>query len=379
MASYRKLNGKWQARISWYDDDGKRHYKTKAGFSTKPEAKRWARTIEEQKDNGTISTKNISFAAYFKEWFEIYKKNKIAIVTARLYDSIYKNLEEYFGNKKIDKVTRRDYQIFINKFGETHAKVTVKKVHSIIKSVVSSAMYDNLIPRDFTHNIELSWNADRTMVVDYLNMNEINAVIDKCKEKMDPSYTSRYMILTAFYTGFRLSEIAALTWNDINFNWKTITVNKSWNYHTHTFKDTKNASSKRIIRVNQGLLDILKSLQSNNKELVFENKFGTVPTSEAVNKKLRELLKECNIQKKSYHFHSIRHSHVAMLLYNNVDIYAISKRLGHSDITTTTRKYAYMLEELKSKSDSHIEQILDELDTKKDTEPPLKRSNSVPR
>lgn len=379
MASYRKLNGKWQARISWYDDDGKRHYKTKAGFSTKPEAKRWARTIEEQKDNGTISAKNISFASYFKEWFEIYKKNKIAVVTARLYDSIYKNLEEYFGNKKIDKVTRRDYQIFINKFGETHAKVTVKKVHSIIKSVVSSAMYDNLIPRDFTHNIELSWNADRTMVVDYLNMNEINAVIDKCKEKMDPSYTSRYMILTAFYTGFRLSEIAALTWNDINFNWKTITVNKSWNYHTHTFKDTKNASSKRIIRVNQGLLDILKSLQSNNKELVFENKFGTVPTSEAVNKKLRELLKECNIQKKSYHFHSIRHSHVAMLLYNNVDIYAISKRLGHSDITTTTRKYAYMLEELKSKSDSHIEQILDELDTKKDTELPLKRSNSVPR
>lgn len=379
MASYRKLNGKWQARISWYDDDGKRHYKTKAGFSTKPEAKRWARTIEEQKDNGTISAKNISFAAYFKEWFEIYKKNKIAVVTARLYDSIYKNLEEYFGNKKIDKVTRRDYQIFINKFGETHAKVTVKKVHSIIKSVVSSAMYDNLIQRDFTHNIELSWNADRTMVVDYLNMNEINTVIDKCKEKMNPSYTSRYMILTAFYTGFRLSEIAALTWNDINFNWKTITVNKSWNYHTRTFKDTKNASSKRIIRVNQGLLDILKSLQSNNKELVFENKFGTVPTSEAVNKKLRELLKECDIQKKSYHFHSIRHSHVAMLLYNNVDIYAISKRLGHSDITTTTRKYAYMLEELKSKSDSHIEQILDELDTKKDTELPLKRSNSVPR
>ena len=38
-----------------------------------------------------------------------------------------------------------------------------------------------------------------------------------------------------------------------------------------------------------------------------------------------------------------------------------------------------MLEELKSKSDSHIEQILDELDTKKGTEPPLKRSNSVPR
>ena len=77
MASYRKLNGKWQARISWYDDDGKRHYKTKAGFSTKPEAKRWARTIEEQKDNGTISAKNISFAAYFKEWFEIYKKKRL--------------------------------------------------------------------------------------------------------------------------------------------------------------------------------------------------------------------------------------------------------------------------------------------------------------
>lgn len=109
----------------------------------------------------------------------------------------------------------------------------------------------------------------------------------------------------------------------------------------------------------------MTQLKENDNDLVFINQFGNVPTSNAVNKKLRELLKACSINKKGYHFHSLRHTHVALLLYNGVDIYAISKRLGHSDLTTTTRKYAYMIDELKSKSDDHIEDILDNLDKRK--------------
>lgn len=365
MATFRKYGKGWQVRVSWYDDDGKRHYTSKAGFKTKMDAKAYALELEQKKNNNELVQKSVTFDAYFWEWFETYKINKISDTTANLYRIIRKLLVNEFGTKKIDKITRRDYQLFINNYGKTHAKVTVKKVHSILKAAVKSAIYDGIVAKDFTHNIELSWNDEKTYKVEYLNIQEIETLISAISNNLNRHYTSRYMILTAIYTGFRLSEIAALTWKDINFHWKTIEVNKSWDYHNNKFKDTKNNSSKRIIRVNDDLLSALAQLKENNTDLVFINQFGNVPTSNAVNKKLRELLKACSINKKGYHFHSLRHTHVALLLYNGVDIYAISKRLGHSDLTTTTRKYAYMIDELKSKSDDHIEDILDNLDKRK--------------
>lgn len=69
-------------------------------------------------------------------------------------------------------------------------------------------------------------------------------------------------------------------------------------------------------------------------------------------------MQQLGINKPSYHFHALRYSHVALLLYKGVDIYAISKRLGHSDLTTTTRRYAYLIDELRQKADDDIENIL---------------------
>lgn len=72
-----------------------------------------------------------------------------------------------------------------------------------------------------------------------------------------------------------------------------------------------------------------------------------------------------------HHFHSLRHSHVALLLYYGVDVYAISKRLGHADLTTTTRKYSYLIDEFKAKSDDHIEDLLNNFSTKKENKKPI--------
>lgn len=366
MESITKSHGAYRARIDWYDEDGKRHFKSKSGFKTKAEARRWCRitTTELEKVKGEIKA-DVPFADYFSEWFSIYKENKVSYYTASFYKTAAKIIKEEFGNKKLSTIKRSDYQKFINDYGKNHAKTTVKKLNSTIKAVVNSAIYDGIVTKDFTHNVELVWSDENAWKIDYLNESEIRKVIEDCASKLNPRYPGRYMILTAFYTGFRISEIGALTWDDIDFENKTIEVNKSYDFLKRQFKETKNASSQRIIKVTQSLLDYLKELKVNNSELVFKSQFGTVPTSNAVNKTLRKILVECGIDKPSYHFHSIRHSHVALLLYNQVDIYAISKRLGHSDITTTTRKYAYMLDELKSKSDDHIEETLEKLDVKK--------------
>lgn len=89
------------------------------------------------------------------------------------------------------------------------------------------------------------------------------------------------------------------------------------------------------------------------------DQFGTVPTSTPLNKKLREIMSDLHIYKKNFHFHSLRHSHVALLLAHGIDIYAISRRLGHKDITTTINTYAYLIDEYKDKSDKAILKALD--------------------
>ena len=366
MASITKLNGKWRVRVSWYDDQGKRHFKTKAGFPTKLEANRWARSIEVQKNDGSISNKSVAFADYFNEWFKTYKENKIVYTTAVKYRVIHRMLTEFFGNKAIDKITRRDYQNFMNNYGSSHAPESVKKTNATIRACVKSAILDDLITKDFTQNVELIWNNDRVQKVDYLNVDEINRLADYVYSMMNPGdrYISYYMIYTAIMTGMRLQEIAGLTWDDINFNWKTININKAWDFASKRLTTTKTESSNRIIRVNSKLLDALKELKSDGYELVFENSNHHLPGSGACNHTLRESLVNLNIDKPSYHFHSLRHSHVALLLYKGVDIYAISKRLGHSDLTTTTKKYAYLIDELKQKTDDNIESILDSVGEK---------------
>lgn len=361
MAYYRKRGKTWQARVSWYDD-GKRKYKTKGGFSTKALAKKWSIETERKLALGINIEKAISFLDYYDHWTKTYKKPKVAAITYKRYEFTRTALQTFFHDIELKKITRSLYQSFINKYGNNHAPHTVKEVNNIVRACVRSAILDDYIVKDFTQNVTLVANEDKKVKVDYLNLEEIKQLLQVTVNEIDDhlSYSSRYMIATAIYTGMRLSEIQALTWNDIDWLHQTITINKSWNMYTHTFKPTKNKSSNRIIKVNRELLRLLSQLKQRHiSNMVFMTQFGTIPTSNAVNKVLRKILNDLNINRKNFHFHSLRHSHVALLLANGIDLYAISKRLGHSDIRTTSNTYAYLIDEYKKKTDDQITSALD--------------------
>lgn len=364
MATYFKRSNKWSAKVRWYDNEGKRHSKSKSGFATKILAKQWAVEQENQLNKGIQISKEITFADYYDRWVETYKENKLTQITLNRYTYTGKAIRSYFKNANIKSITRIQYQKFINWYGSNHAPATVKKVNSIIRACVKSAILDDYLFKDFTQRVELTANKDRSLKVDYLNLDEIHRLLSTATNGIAnrPGFTSRYIIVTAIYTGMRLSEIQALTWKDIDWLHQTIIINKSWDMTTHNFKPTKNESSNRKIKINPELLDYLKILHENSSStLVFMNQYGTIPTSNAVNKTLRSLLDELGIHRHNFHFHSLRHSHVALLLAKGVDLYAISKRLGHSNISTTTNVYAYLIDEYKNETDKQIVTALSSL------------------
>ncbi len=65
MATFRKHGKGWQVRVSWYDDDGKRHYTSKAGFKTKTDAKAYALELEQRKMTHTLSKKQLLLVSIF--------------------------------------------------------------------------------------------------------------------------------------------------------------------------------------------------------------------------------------------------------------------------------------------------------------------------
>ncbi|MBP2056967.1 integrase [Lactobacillus colini] len=359
MASIKKRGEVWQARVTWYTS-GKRNYKSKSGFKTKAEAKRWANKYEVQKDNHQITKLNPVFAEYFNEWAKTYRKIGKTTTSIQRYDQIEKYLKDYFGKQKISTITHRQYQKFINEYGSNKSKSTVQKNHGTIKACVEDAKIDNIITNNFTERTNLVWNAELTRKQDYLSENEAKKLEKNLLTKINPKFTSRYMILTALYTGMRLGEIMALKWSDINFKEKTIDITKSYDYINKKLKGPKNASSVRVIRVNDFLLTLLSDLQENKQPFVFANDKGSVPSPAGVNKVLRKHLKECDCYRKTFHFHSLRHTHASLLLFNGVQLYAISKRLGHSNMLVTAKIYSHMIDEFKAQEDNKIENVLDD-------------------
>lgn len=365
MASISRRGKLWQTRISYKNHLGEFKIKNKSGFKTKRAAEIYSTSVENDIANGILpDDKKISheFAEYFYTWYQDFKEAKISKRTQQRYLITYHELQNYFGDKQIENITRRDYQKFITDYGKAHAKDTVQKVNSLIRACVRNAIYEDILIKDFTSDVELVYNKDKSRKIEYLNMTESKKLTSYLLEKCNHYFTSNQMILTAIFTGMRLGEIQGLKWENINFNFKTITVNHAYNESTHEDIPTKTKSSIRVIRINSTLVDVLRHLrESSRNNYVFTNQYEAVPTSAAVNKTLRAALKALNIERKAFHFHSLRHTHVAYLLACGVDIYPISKRLGHADLGTTTRVYSYLIDEYKAKTDVQIEGFLDNL------------------
>lgn len=66
------------------------------------------------------------------------------------------------------------------------------------------------------------------------------------------------MCLIGLAAGLRLSKVLGLSWEGINFNQKTLRVNRSFDHlYSRKFKDTKSDTSKRTIVIDEPTINLL--------------------------------------------------------------------------------------------------------------------------
>jgi len=371
MASISKRSNGWSARISYYDKHGVRHFKTKSGFSLKRDADSWANDIEKGKFEESIGNfeTNKTFPDYYLSWYKTFKAPVLSLATQRRYVITQKVVEKYFANYKLTEISRLQYQEFLNDYGKTHSIASSRKVNTQIKACVHDALDDGALQLDFTKKSKITGHAGKDSSMKFLDAHDMLNLVKYLKLDINARHATKMMGLVALYTGARFAEIEGLTWKDINANFGTISINKAWNTLDNSgFKETKNEQSKRIIRANPELFELLDQYQDSQEflkidnplNLIFMGPNGKVPSSNAANNMLHTALKNINASK-DITFHGLRHTHASYLIYKGVSIYYISQRLGHANYTITMNIYSHMLHEMETAENAKLISALDSL------------------
>lgn len=167
-----------------------------------------------------------------------------------------------------------------------------------------------------------------------------------------------------YYTGLRIGEMIALTWKDINFEEKTIRVNKSFTNKCeelpYLITDPKTKNSIRIVDLDDDLLNILKSHYKSEIKIFNFNTdmymFGN--TNHVAYTTFKNHL-DANISKaniKRITPHGFRHSHVSLLIDLGCDSKEVAERIGDT-VQVVERTYYHMFPKKKS----HTVSVLNKL------------------
>ncbi len=265
-------------------------------------------------------------------------------------------------NKRISQVTTKDCLSFHRKvqemeFSTTHKNYIQYKYKSIFQFACKYlGLKDNpanvLDSFSTTHDEKVKRREKEQNVWTEEEFEKFICCVDQ------PKYTALFCVL--FYTGLRLGEAQALKWKDYKDGY--LDVYKSYTNKTdkgpYEIKDTKTPSSVRKVRLNSRMIEILDTFKEKQKRIVGYSEewyiFGNItplPRSNIDTVK-GKACKASGVKK--IRLHDFRHSHATNLINSGVNIVAVSRRLGHSDINMTLKIYTHLLD---NSEDALIETI----------------------
>jgi len=296
---------------------------------------------------------------YFKTWIETYKEPVVAHATYIKYENTLKQIEKYFGETTIKQITATSYQQVLNEYAKTHGKLTVACFHKQIKACLLDAVDEQIIKVDPTRKAVITGRKKETEKIKCLDYDEWKKLV---MATYNTSYIRDQIIYLAAVTGMRYAEVLGLTWDNVDFQNNKLTVNKTWDYKYHKgFIPTKNEGSIRQMDIDDKTMTMLRNLYDeraidDENARIFVYTEGKQLYSANTNKYLSELCESIGIRNIS--FHSLRHTHASILLYQGVSLMAVSRRLGHANTATTQNIYIHIIKEMENKEKELILQII---------------------
>lgn len=367
----KRSNGSFEYRV-YIDKKPKSFY-----GKTESEVKRKYREYKKNLQNNIPEENNININLddYIEYWLKMYKYGTIAESTYDRLENIYdKHIKtSSIAKKNIKDITTDDIQLLINSKKNILSISSLKKIKEVLYPCFKHAKNQNLVQFNPVTNVIIpkrTFVDDQDKRMNFYSDEEVKLIAQTMLPKYYQHNPRRYRYSSLYTlilnTGLRIGECMPLNWNDVNFDNRTLKVNKSVliSYERdesmnkgrkkQTIGTTKTLKGNRVLPLNDAAIEALQIMRERNKdmninsELVFSNYQGELLNIKSVQTTFRNICNDIGIEYKG--IHALRHTFGSLLIKNHIDIKIVSELLGHTDVRFTYNRYIHILQEQKAEA-----------------------------
>ncbi|TKH27686.1 site-specific integrase [Bacillus wiedmannii] len=343
-----KKSGKWYfvANLG-YDEHGQRIQHWKRGFLTQKEAKQ---AYDEFMNNYSMTAVKMNSTMSYKEFYETYfKPDYKRSVTQRTYENRVLTMDihfSFFFSRKLKDINAPMMKKWQNKLSENYSSAYIRNIYGLFQKSLDLAVTLGLLQKNIAKQVGNVKKVKKK--VDFWTKEEFEKVISTFDISDYHEHFSFITIWLLFMSGLRFGEAQALEWStDIDFEEKTLTVNKSMYYKNANefyITEPKTKASNRIIALDENTINLLKEwkkVQSKNSPSKYVLSYNGAPTNRSATfHVIGRHSKLAGVHK--IKTHALRHSHASLLISLGENALVVRDRLGHEDIQTTLGTYGHL-------------------------------------
>ena len=226
-------NGKvsYEYRFDIASEGGKRKQCSKSGFKTKVEAKR-AGWEAQQKYEGIGRNPNptdISYSDFLDAWMEEDCKIDLKPSTIQNYQKKIKNhIKPALGHFRLKAIAKSDLQMFIlDMYNNGYSVNTLTCIIGVLSKSFNYAVDNHYINHSPAIRLKIPKNrAPKTPTRVDTRESLPPTIITLILQRFPETHPSHIPLRLGYECGLRIGETFALTWEDINLDAKTLTVNR---------------------------------------------------------------------------------------------------------------------------------------------------------
>ncbi len=297
----------------------------------------------------------MKFKAFLNLWLENYVKPSAKAKTVESYERIVnKKITDEIGEKEIGDITTLDIQMHVTELLRSENKATkkglapssVNTVITVLQSSLRTAVLLGYAEKNVAEGIKRP----------KIKAGKVNCFTLREQRKIEQAVQSdkrgkMFGVLLCLYTGLRIGELLALTWEDVDLQNGFLTVRKTCHDGMNgcgscrITDEPKTESSKRCIPVPKQLLPRLKQLKKALSCEYVISSGGRLPTVRSYQRSFALLLQQIGVEHKN--FHALRHTFATRAVESGMDVKTLSEILGHKNSAVTLNRYVHSLPEHK--------------------------------
>ena len=356
----------------------KRHEKY---FSSIPEARNWLDEARYEDKHDVFIPSDMTVDDWFNYWITNIVGD-LAPNTRRNYKERYEhNIQPVIGRIKLSDVKPLHCKMVLNTMDMNYAGSTIRQAYITMGTMLKSALMNDLIAKHPMNGVRYTKPVRAASDIKFLTVAEQEKFLETAKRSHN--YYQYALILE---TGLRTGEMIGLTWDAIDWENKTLTVNKTLEYrHDRGYwraGPPKTQQSYRTIPLTAKAYEILERVSYGRqfrkesetlsqvleyidritgktsrlvmRDLVFVNwRTGEPAKNSSYDTHLYKLCDEAEI--KRFCMHALRHTYATRAIESGMQPKILQKLLGHASIKTTMDRYVHVTDESMLKAVQQFE------------------------